>query len=59
MPKEPLPPDSLDRWKQMPNNRPSKEALPPASGGTRLALGLLIVMGVLLILGLLLQNPPS
>jgi hypothetical protein len=58
MPQEPLPPDpdSLEKWKQMPSNTPSREALPPATGGTRMAFGLLIVMGILIILALLFKG---
>lgn len=58
MPAEPLPPDpdSLEKWKNMQQNAPSKDALPPMTAGNRWAFGLLIVMGVLIILALLLQG---
>lgn len=61
MPRDPLPedPDSLDRWEAMPRNQPSKDALPPMTGGTRLAVGLLILMAVLIILAVLLRGGPA
>jgi hypothetical protein len=59
-PHEPLPPDpeSLEKWRQLPHNRPSREALPPAAGGLRLATGLLIVFALLIILALIFQGRP-
>ena len=61
MPTDPLPPDpnSLDEWQHMPQNRPSRDAHAPAMGGTRWAIGLLIIMGALLILALLFQGQPT
>lgn len=61
MPREPLNEDreSLDAWEKLPRNQPSKEALPPATGGMKLAWVLLLAMGVLIILALLLQAVPS
>lgn len=58
MPNDPLPPDpdSLEKWKQLPQNLPSRDALPPMTAGTRIAFGLLIVMAVLIILALLLNG---
>ena len=61
MPRDPLPsdPESLEKWKQMPQNAPSRDALPPATGGARQArwlYGLLIVIAVLIILSLILQQ---
>jgi hypothetical protein len=61
MPRDPLPPDpdSVEKWKQMPQNAPSRNALPPATGGmgqARWLYGLLIVMAVLIILSWLLQQ---
>lgn len=60
MPRDPLPPDpdSLDKWKKLPQNRPSREALPPMTGGSRLALGLLLALALLIILALILQRGP-
>ena len=60
MPTDPLPPDpdSLKQWQQMPQNRPSRDAHPPMTAGSRWAIGLLIIVGVLLILSLLLQGRP-
>lgn len=61
MPREPLEEDheSLDAWSKLPQNKPSKEALPPAAGGTRLAWVLLLATGALIILALLSQAVPS
>jgi hypothetical protein len=52
---EPLPPDpeSLAKWQQLPQNKPSKGALPPMTGGIQLAATFLIILTVLLIIGLL------
>jgi hypothetical protein len=55
MPTEPLPPDpdSLARWKQLPQNVPSKDALPPMTGGTRWVWWMLIILGVVILFVLL------
>jgi len=55
MPREPLQPDpeSLAKWQALPQNQPSKEALPPMTGGIRLALAFLVILTILLIVGLL------
>ncbi len=60
MPSNPLPrdPDSLAKWARLPQNKPSKDALPPATGGTRWAFALLFVFALVLIIGLLLQTRP-
>lgn len=60
MTRPPLPPDeeSLRKWEGMPKNAPSREALPPAVGGTRLAIGLLIVFALAIILALVFQGRP-
>ncbi len=58
VPRDELPsdPDSLARWEELPHNEPSREALPPAAGGLRLARGLLFLLLLLVILGLLLNS---
>jgi hypothetical protein len=60
--REPLPhdPESLEKWQQMPSTPPSKQALPPATGGMRgLSVKLLIALLVFIILvGLLQQGRP-
>jgi hypothetical protein len=55
MPSENLPPDpdSVTKWKQLPQNAPSKEALPPMTGGTRWVWGLLILLAIVIVFGLL------
>ena len=52
---EPLPPDpeSLAKWQELPQNKPSRDALPPMTGGLPLAATFLIILMVLLIIGLL------
>ena len=61
MPRDKLPedPESLEKWGGLPQNTPSKQALPPMTGGTKLAAALLLAMGVLIILALLFQGGPS
>lgn len=61
MPREELPedPDSLEKWGKLPQNPPSKQALPPMTGGTKIAGALLLAMAVLIILALLFQSAPS
>ncbi len=60
MPGEPLPPDpeSVEKWRSLPQNKPSRHALPPMTGGLRLnrtlLLGFGIVMLALIIVSLLL-----
>jgi hypothetical protein len=52
---EPLPPDPelLAKWQELPQNKPSREALPPMTGGLQLAATFLIILTVLFIIGLL------
>ena len=59
MPKDPLPhdPESLEKWKQLRQEPPSREALPPLFGGSRWLFGLLIVMAVVIILALAQGRP--
>lgn len=61
MPREPLAEDreSLEAWEKLPRNPPSKQALPPMTGGLKLAGALLLALAVLIILTLLLQGVPS
>ncbi|MCB9450890.1 MAG: hypothetical protein H6672_05590 [Anaerolineaceae bacterium] len=58
MPRDELPndPDALARWEKLPHNEPSRDALPPAAGGTRWTRGLLLLLFVLVVLGLLLKG---
>jgi hypothetical protein len=57
LPAEPLPPDpeSVEKWRSLPQNTPSKAALPPMTGGLRISRALLIVGGILLVLAVALQ----
>jgi len=53
MPNEDLPPDpdAVEKWKQLPQNNPSNEALPPATDGFPRwlwwILGLIVVLGII------------
>ncbi|PJF27920.1 MAG: hypothetical protein CUN53_02245 [Phototrophicales bacterium] len=42
-------PDSVEKWKSLPQNKPSRQALPPAAGGLGLSRVLLLGMLVLII----------
>jgi hypothetical protein len=58
MPSDPLPPDpdSLAKWEKLPQNKPSKDSLPPATGGLRFAFGFVIILLILIVVVLLLQG---
>lgn len=43
-------PDAEAKWRDLPQTPPSPEAMPPASGGTRWLIALLLVFGGLSIL---------
>lgn len=57
MPREELPhdPKALEEWRNLPQNKPSREALPPAAGGTQLTWVLLAMTIGIVILALLSQ----
>lgn len=46
--REPLPPDeeSVEKWRAMPHNKPSRDALPPMTGGLGMNRALLIGVGI-------------
>jgi len=46
-------PDALEKWKALPQNKPSKEALPPLPGGNRLLWGMIIAAGVIALIVIL------
>jgi hypothetical protein len=50
MPNEPLPPDeeSVEKWRALPQNKPSRDALPPMTGGLQVNRALLIGFGIVL-----------
>lgn len=52
----PRDPEAVEFWEKMPKNAPTNSSLPPMTGGTRAAVGLLIAVAVLIILGLLIQG---
>ncbi len=62
-PRPELPPDpeALEMWRQLPQNKPSRQALPPAAGGLgwsrALTGGLLFLILLLVLLGWLAQGP--
>ena len=51
MPAEPLPPDpeSVEKWRNLPQNKPSRDALPPMTGGLRLNRALWFGFGMVLL----------
>jgi hypothetical protein len=53
---EPLPPDpeSVEKWRNLPQNNPSPKALPPLMGGSRQLMAFLLIAFILLVLGYLL-----
>jgi hypothetical protein len=55
MPGDELPPDpdAVEKWKNLPQNEPSKGALPPLTGGLRWVWWLVALLGIALGLGLL------
>jgi hypothetical protein len=52
MPDDKLQPDAdaLEKWRNMPQNKPSRDALPPMMGGARWLNGLLILMALIALL---------
>lgn len=42
-------PDSVEKWEALPQNKPSRQALPPAAGGLGLSRVLLIGLFVIII----------
>lgn len=46
MPQQELPPDpeAVEKWQKLPQNKPTRQALPPAAGGLRWAWGLLALL---------------
>jgi len=58
MPTEELPPDpdSVEKWRQMPKNQPSKDAFPPVVLKPGWILGFVILVGILIVLALLLRG---
>lgn len=53
---EPLPPDpeSVEKWRSLPQNNPSPKALPPLMGGSKQLMAFLFIAFILLVLGYLL-----
>jgi hypothetical protein len=53
-------PDSVERWKGLPQTKPSRQALPPAAGGLGLSrillVGLFLVTAIIMIVSLLAQS---
>jgi hypothetical protein len=60
MPDDELKPDpnALEEWKKLPQHEPSRQSLPPATGGMRWAWGLLIVLGLIALVAVLAQVLP-
>lgn len=59
MSSKPLPPDpdALAEWERLPKNAPSRNALPPMTGGTRWAWWLLLILAMVIVFGLLQGRP--
>lgn len=59
MPREELPPDpdAVEEWKKLPQSEPSREAMPPATGGSRWTWVLLIFFGIVIVITILTQLP--
>lgn len=57
MPRDQLPddPNALEKWRNMPQNKPSRESLPPVTGGLRWA-WLFVVLLVIVVLVSLLER---
>ncbi|MEP7292459.1 MAG: hypothetical protein ABI835_11785 [Chloroflexota bacterium] len=57
MANQPLPPDpaSVEKWRALPQNKPSRDALPPMTGGLRTSRALLFGFGIVLLLALIVQ----
>ncbi|HEX2906218.1 MAG TPA: hypothetical protein VHO69_05115 [Phototrophicaceae bacterium] len=51
-------PDAKAKWEQLPQNQPSKQALPPVAGGGRWVWGLLLLLALFVVLALL-PTPPG
>lgn len=60
-PSQPIEPDpeSVENWERLPQNTPSKDALPPMMGGSRAALMFVVLLLVLAALALLFGQPPA
>ncbi len=52
MPTDPLPPDpeSVEKWRHLPQNKPSRQALPPMTGGLRMSRALVFGFGIFVLL---------
>ncbi len=46
-------PDAQAAWEKLPKNAPSRQAMPPITGGIRWVWGLLIIFAIVIIFGLL------
>jgi hypothetical protein len=57
VPTDLLPPDpaSVEKWRNLPQNKPSRDALPPMTGGLRLSRALLIGFGALMLVVIVLN----
>ncbi len=55
---EPLPPDpeSVEKWRNLPQNNPSPKALPPVMGGSRQLMLFFLFALIVLVLGYLLSR---
>ncbi|HLU10339.1 MAG TPA: hypothetical protein VK003_11770 [Oceanobacillus sp.] len=49
-------PESVEKWRNLPQNNPSPKALPPLMGGSQQLKALLFVAFIILVLGYLLSR---
>lgn len=49
-------PEALAKWQKLPQNEPSRDALPPLTGKLQSAWLFVIILAVLLVFGLLTQG---
>lgn len=61
MPNQTLPPDpdSDEKWRTLPQTTPTKQALPPASGGLLQVKWLLLLVLIIAVVGWLLSRLPA
>ncbi len=56
-------PDSVEKWESLPQNKPSRQALPPAAGGLRmtrvLLVGLFVIIIVITVVSIVTQSGVS
>ncbi len=49
-------PEALAKWQELPQNKPSRDALPPLTGGVQPAFLFALILALLIVLSLLAQG---